>query len=461
MELDLKTFLQPFGTKEVIPKQPEVKKLPLRQSEENKSKEKPTFRLSPFAQIAMSKSPAVPDQVQNMIMSLPLSKLVEEGKKLNPGNPVLLMLPQQDQVRENAQNLAQQVIAQLLKPKEWSSPQTDKKFILKKESILELAKVCKTVLESQPIICKLGVPVKIYGDIHGQYTDLMRFFDLWRSPSDTSMGGDIDSYDYVFLGDYVDRGSHSLETICLLLALKVKYPTQLHLLRGNHEDISINNAFGFAEECAERLADDIEQENSVYKTLNRLFEWLPLAAIIDDTIICLHGGIGSTLNSIEDISRLVRPLEVVHEGVLTTEQQMLIDILWSDPSENDKEVGIKSNSIRDPTTSGNIVCFGPDRVEKFLKDNKLELIIRGHECVMDGFERFAKGQLITVFSATDYCGKHKNAGAALVVQKNFEIVPKLIFPIDTTAQTNWIENNKRPPTPLRAKQKDNLSSSFD
>ena len=93
------------------------------------------------------------------------------------------------------------------------------------------------------MVLKVDAPVKVFGDIHGQYIDLMRFFDLWGTPDEN---GDIESYDYLFLGNYVDRGNHSLETICLLMALKIKFPDKIHLLRGNHEDKWINNAFGFA-----------------------------------------------------------------------------------------------------------------------------------------------------------------------------------------------------------------------
>lgn len=146
------------------------------------------------------------------------------------------------------------------------------------------------------MVLRVEAPVKVFGDIHGQYQDLMRFFDLWGEPSEK---GDIESYDYVFLGDYVDRGSHSLETVCLLFALKVKYPTKIHLLRGNHEDKWINNAFGFAEECNTRLGEDPGEPDSVFNKINELFDWLPLACVIEDKIVCLHGGIGSTLASLE------------------------------------------------------------------------------------------------------------------------------------------------------------------
>ena len=197
--------------------------------------------------------------------------------------------------------------------------------------------------------------------------------------------------------------------------------------------------------------------------MNRLFEYLPLAAIIDDSILCLHGGIGATLKKIDQIEKLTRPLDVVHD-VETDKQRLVVDILWSDPTDTDQELGIHENVIRDPQGTGNIVKFGPDVVQDFLASNNLVKIVRAHECVMDGMERFANGQLITVFSATDYCGKHKNAGAVLFLKKNLEITPKLIYP-QNLSQSNWIEsddiNNKRPPTPPRWRGKNNYGSNFD
>lgn len=151
--------------------------------------------------------------------------------------------------------------------------------------------------------------------------------------------------------------------------------------------------------------------------MNKLFEWLPLAAIVEDRILCLHGGIGSSVKSIDDIMKIKRPVEISHE-VTNLEQQIILDILWSDPTESDAEKGILPNFMRDPHETGNIVKFGPDVVNDFLKRTNLSMIIRAHECVMDGFERFAGGSLITVFSATDYCRRHKNAGAILIIKTN-------------------------------------------
>lgn len=116
-----------------------------------------------------------------------------------------------------------------------------------------------------------------------------------------------------------------------------------------------------------------------------MFEYLPMAAVIEDRILCLHGGIGATLNDISDIEKLKRPLEIIHE-VQIKEHLLVVDILWSDPTDSDDEKGIQPNHVRDPNQSGNIVKFGPDRVQSFCKRNNLDYIIRAHECVMDGIE---------------------------------------------------------------------------
>lgn len=128
-------------------------------------------------------------------------------------------------------------------------------------------------------------PIKIFGDLHGQFGDLMRLFEEYGVPN---TAGDITYIDYLFLGDYVDRGAHSLETICLLLALKIEHPRYVHLIRGNHEASDINALFGFRTECVERLGEDAGLK--VWREINELFNWLPLAAIIEDKVICMHGG---------------------------------------------------------------------------------------------------------------------------------------------------------------------------
>jgi protein phosphatase len=162
-------------------------------------------------------------------------------------------------------------------------------------------------------VVRLRPPAKIFGSLHGNFLDLMRFFDQWKTPTDFSTGGDIDQFDYVFLGNYVDRGAFNLETICLLMALKIKFPDQIHLLRGNHEDRKVNINYGLGEECKLRLEDDLTSADSVFKKLNEFFDYLPLAAIIGKKICCMHGGIGSNATRIEDIEAIKRPIDLSSE----------------------------------------------------------------------------------------------------------------------------------------------------
>ena len=273
-------------------------------------------------------------------------------------------------------SLEDKVIMALLRPKEWVNKPLDEEdstFCLDIETVMALIDQCMKIVQEQPMVLKVEAPVKVFGDIHGQYQDLMRFFDLFSAPIQ-GPGGDIDGLDYIFLGDYVDRGTHSLETICLLMALKIKFPNQIHLLRGNHEDRWINSAFGFQTELCDRLRDDFDNP-VIFTKFNDFFDYLPLAAIINDEVLCLHGGIGSSITSLSDIEKIQRPLEVIHE-VTNADQQLVVDILWSDPTDSDIETGIQPNSTRDPTGVGNIVKFGPDRVEEFLKSNNLTLILK-------------------------------------------------------------------------------------
>ena len=343
----------------------------------------------------------------------------------------------------------------LLKPEIWLKENHDfenEKFPFSIEQISNLTTQCLQIVANQPNILKVSAPVKVFGDIHGQYMDLMNFFNKWGSPSE-GPNGDIMANDYLFLGDYVDRGNASLETICLLMALKVKYPEQIHLIRGNHEDILINSGFGFQEECEQRLNDDSDSDDSLFAQINHFFEYLPFAAIIEEQILCVHGGIGANVRKISDIEGIPRPFDVIHEAQ-TRDQKLAMDLLWSDPTDNDEEYGIQPNVQRDSNQLGHIVKYGPDIVRKFLKDNNLSHIIRGHECVLDGFERFAGGLLLTVFSATDYCGRHGNAGAMLVINQHTQMIPHLIYPPDG-GNSNWIEDeeyyNIMLPTPPRVR----------
>eukprot|EP00899_Mesostigma_viride_P027752 jgi/Mesvir1/8161/Mv12469-RA.2 len=340
------------------------------------------------------------------------------------------------------------VLKRLLQPREWVAPQ-DYSFFLNLDQIEELCGMAENFFKQCPNVLQLAAPIKIFGDLHGQFGDMMRLFDEYGSPSPA---GDISYIDYLFLGDYVDRGMFSLETICLLLALKIEHPTNIHLLRGNHEAKDINKIFGFKMECETRLGEHDGKE--AWKRFNKVFNWMPLAAMIENKIICMHGGIGRSIERLSDIEELKRPLKMKDGG------EKLMDLLWSDPTESDAVQGYQAN-----TRGPGLICFGPDRVIDFCRRNNVQMIVRAHECVMDGFERFAQGHLITVFSATNYCGTANNAGAILVLGRDLMVVPKLIHPLPPAVDAyagdldasgspdTWMVdiNERRPPTPPRGR----------
>ncbi|KAG2674300.1 hypothetical protein I3843_13G113000 [Carya illinoinensis] len=383
-----------------------------------------------------------------MVRQLSIDQFENEGRRVSYGTPESATAARKLLDRQMSINsVPKKVIAHLLKPRGWKPP-VRRQFFLDCNEIADLCDSAERIFSSEPSVLQLKAPIKIFGDLHGQFGDLMRLFDEYGAPS---TAGDIAYIDYLFLGDYVDRGQHSLETISLLLALKVEYAHNVHLIRGNHEAADINALFGFRIECIERMGE--RDGIWVWHRINRLFNWLPLAALIEKKIICMHGGIGRSINHVEQIENLQRPITMEAGSIV------LMDLLWSDPTENDSVEGLRPNA-RGP----GLVTFGPDRVMEFCNNNDLQLIVRAHECVMDGFERFAQGHLITLFSATNYCGTANNAGAILVLGRDLVVVPKLIHPLPPAISSpetspehhiedTWMQelNANRPPTPTRGR----------
>eukprot|EP00249_Psilotum_nudum_P023104 c28750_g1_i1 orf=412-3258(+) len=382
-----------------------------------------------------------------LVRQLSLDQFENEGRRVSYGSAdgsgaAKKLLDKQ----LSSRGLHKKIISYLLKPRGWKPP-LRRQFFMDANDVAELCDSVEQIFAREPNVLRLKAPVKIFGDLHGQFGDLMRLFDEYGSPS---TAGDITYIDYLFLGDYVDRGQHSLETITLLLALKNEYPEHVHLIRGNHEAADINALFGFRIECIERMGE--RDGIWAWHRFNQLFNWLPLSALIEDKIICMHGGVGRSINYVDQIESLPRPITMDAGSIV------LMDLLWSDPTENDSVEGLRPNA-RGP----GLVTFGPDRVMTFCENNNLQLIVRAHECVMDGFERFAQGHLITLFSATNYCGTANNAGAILVLGRDLVVVPKLIHPIPPSTtypessldhfEDVWMQelNVQRPPTPTRGR----------
>jgi serine/threonine-protein phosphatase PP1 catalytic subunit len=241
---------------------------------------------------------------------------------------------------------------------------------------------------SQPMYLELNSPITVAGDTHGQYKDLLRLFSMGGYPPETN---------YLFLGDYVDRGKQSIETICLLMAYKIKNPVNFFLLRGNHECGSINRIYGFFDECKRRYSVKL------WKTFIDLFNCLPIAACIDDKIFLVHGGISPYLSSVEDLTRIRRPTDVPEQG-------LLCDILWSDPTTSKKPWDVNERGVS--------CTFNEKSLNNFLRKNDLDLVCRAHQVVEDGYEFFGNKELVTVFSAPNYMGQFDNAAAIMLVDEN-------------------------------------------
>lgn len=266
-----------------------------------------------------------------------------------------------------------------------------KSLCLKNTEIVAICQTAREIFLSQPTLIELSPPVKIVGDVHGQYSDLIRLFEMCGFPP---------AANYLFLGDYVDRGKQSLETILLLLCYKIKFPENFFLLRGNHECANVtrgslmfaelsfifnhvHSVYGFYDECKRRC------NIKTWKTFIDVFNCLPIAAVVASKIFCVHGGLSPSLHSMDDIKRIQRPTDVPDYGLLN-------DLLWSDPSDTaldweDNERGVS-------------YCFGKGVINDFLVRYDMDLICRAHMVVEDGYEFWNDRTLVTVFSAPNYCG---------------------------------------------------------
>jgi len=275
-----------------------------------------------------------------------------------------------------------------------------KQVDLKEEEIKFLIDKSIPIMKEQKMLVELEAPLHVCGDIHGQYYDLLRIFEHCGYPGE---------YNYLFLGDYVDRGKQSLETVCLLLCYKIKYPEKVTLLRGNHESSVTNRIYGFYDECKRRY------NVRIWRSFTDLFNWLPVAAIIDEKILCMHGGLSPDLKNLQNITDISRPTDIPDTG-------LLCDLLWSDPDKDCVEY--------DENDRGVSVIFGEKIVQDFNKKNDLDLIIRAHQVVDDGYEFFASRQLITIFSAPNYCGEFDNSAGIMIIDESLTCSLKVLRPVE-------------------------------
>jgi serine/threonine-protein phosphatase 4 catalytic subunit len=256
-------------------------------------------------------------------------------------------------------------------------------------SEVEISEICSLYREigiEESNIQRVPAPVSVVGDLHGQFPDLLELLELNGRPPHTA---------YLFLGDYVDRGFFSVEVLLLLVCLKIRYPDKVTLIRGNHESRQVTQVYGFYDECVRKFGN-----SNVWRLCTEMFDYFPLGAWIPEVgVLCIHGGLSPNFDTLDEIRRIDRKREVPHEGPMS-------DIMWSDPDE------IKGWGVS-PRGAGYL--FGGDVVESFNHVSMLDVSARAHQLVMEGYKYMFEGDLVTVWSAPNYCYRCGNVAAVMNV----------------------------------------------
>lgn len=259
---------------------------------------------------------------------------------------------------------------------------------LAESEVKQVCEMAREILSSESNVQPVRSPVTISGDIHGQFHDLMELFRIGGFPPDTN---------YLFLGDYVDRGYFSVECVTLLLSFKVRHRERITVLRGNHESRQITQIYGFYDECFRKYGNP-----SVWKCLTDLFDYLPLTALIDNKVLSMHGGLSPNIDTLDDVRKIDRIQEVPHEGPMC-------DLLWSDP-EDRLGWGVS------PRGAG--YTFGEDVSEKFNRENGLQILARAHQLIMEGYNWCHSERVVTIFSAPNYCYRCGNQAALMEIDES-------------------------------------------
>eukprot|EP01119_Soliformovum_irregulare_P014266 TRINITY_DN3897_c0_g1_i1.p1 TRINITY_DN3897_c0_g1~~TRINITY_DN3897_c0_g1_i1.p1 ORF type:complete len:502 (-),score=124.72 TRINITY_DN3897_c0_g1_i1:225-1730(-) len=271
---------------------------------------------------------------------------------------------------------------------------------LLKADLIRLVEEVTTLFATESNVLDVPAPVTVCGDVHGQLYDVVQLFEVGGSPADTT---------YLFLGDYVDRGSFSIEVVVLLYTYKLLYPKTFFMIRGNHECRHLTQYFTFKVECLRKY------DQEVYDLVMDSFDALPLAALMNRQFLCVHGGLSPDIKTIDDIRDIDRFCEPPQSGPMC-------DLLWADPMENfsaDVKTLYEHNEVRgcSYTYSYRAVC-------QFLENNSLLSVIRAHEAQDQGYRMHLKNDktgfptVITLFSAPNYLDAYNNKGAVLRYENN-------------------------------------------
>ena len=265
--------------------------------------------------------------------------------------------------------------------------------------VLHLLSSAQQIFEKEPSLLRLNGSFVIVGDLHGHILDFYRILQNYGLPPRTN---------YILLGDLGDRGEFSIETILLAYTLKILFPSNVYVIRGNHEfEVTAVHGGLFTE--VEKLYKNL----NIFEKIIQSFSFLPLAAIVNEKILCFHGGLSPNFSSIEQI-------ESIHRPILSYDDPIVCGILWSDP--------YKKIDLFMPSKRGTGFFFGKQAVDNFLENNSINCIIRGHECVFEGIEKLFNNEVITVFSASNYCGTTDNKSAAIVIDEYSKLTYKVFQP---------------------------------
>lgn len=351
---------------------------------------------------------AYPSISTDVVLAEAQAEMPADGKKKKPQKPI--------DIDETIQKLLDAGYA----------AKRTKNVCLKNSEIAQICQKAREIFLAQPALLELSPSVKIVGDVHGQYGDLLRLFTKCGFPPMAN---------YLFLGDYVDRGKQSLETILLLLCYKIKYPENFFLLRGNHECANVTRVYGFYDECKRRC------NIKTWKTFIDTFNTLPLAAIVTGKIFCVHGGLSPVLNSMDEIRHVSRPTDVPDFGLIN-------DLLWSDPTDSPNEWEDNERGVS--------YCYNKVAINKFLNKFGFDLVCRAHMVVEDGYEFFNDRSLVTVFSAPNYCGEFDNWGAVMSVSEGLMCSFELLDPLDSAALKQVMKKGRQE-RKLAAQQQQQIS----
>lgn len=261
--------------------------------------------------------------------------------------------------------------------------------ILPEKVLRRCCEKVKEILIEESNVQPVSAPVTLCGDIHGQFYDLLELFRI---------GGEVPDTNYIFMGDFVDRGYNSVETFELLMCYKIKYPSHITLLRGNHESRQITVVYGFLDEIVRKYGN-----SNPWSYCIEVFDLLPIGAVVDGEVLCLHGGLSPEIRTIDQIRTIERNIEIPHDGPFC-------DLMWSDP--DNIETWVLSNR-------GAGWLFGSKVTKEFNHINNLQLVARAHQLAQDGYMYWFPGDiLVTVWSAPNYCYRCGNLAAILELDQN-------------------------------------------